>query len=398
MSATPEQIAALIDSPYRDCIPQWKDLPKDPVRRVTLLRKSVPASVAPVILELSELRHRGREKFGRACEMFFDREALEQSSSEAIAALRAEAFKDCETVADLTCGIGGDTSALARQCRKVIASDLSAARVSMSQWNVEALCAAASIRGEVSFRTACAQNYPLADGYFLDPSRRASGRKSRFLRDLSPPVELVKELAATSDSVGVKLSAATPDEELLALGGSIDFVASAGVCREAFVRLGRLSTGTTRALFPKRGGGWSALSATPGSPGAPLSEPLKFLLEPNPAIIRASLLPELCRCVHAAILDPESAYLTAERPCPDSSAMSYEIHRSLPFSLKGVKSHLREIGIGHVEVKKRGIDADVEEVRRHLQSKLNGHGVVVLMRLSGKPWAFICSAVPIGAD
>lgn len=406
MPVTPEEIAALIESPWRDGIVRWEELPKDPVQRVTLARKVFGADAARVVLELSELRHRAEKKFVCAEAMFFDRESLEQSSSQAIARLRAEAFSGCESVADLTCGIGSDACALALTVARVTASDISAARVRMSAWNSRALPASYGDPGAVDrivYQVGPAERFPRAEGYFLDPSRRAGGRKSRHLRDLSPPVELARELLKASGCVGMKLSAATPDEELLSLGGSVDFIASGGVCREAFVRMGRLALPYRRALFPKRGAGrlradmpgadgWEEISARPGTPAPVVCPPLKYLLEPDAAIIRAGLIPELCAKIGAALLDPASPYLTSDHPCPGSFAASYQILRAMPFSVKAVRACLREMEAGQVEVKKRALEVDVDDLRKRLKGPWPGHAVVALTRLAARPWAFICRA------
>src|SRR4051812_13988362 len=91
---------------------EW-DLVGDPVRAVTALRRNYPAEQVAAALEQADLRRRARTKFADAGRMLFTRAGLEQASGERVARWRARRFADWETVADLCCGIGGDTGALA---------------------------------------------------------------------------------------------------------------------------------------------------------------------------------------------------------------------------------------------------------------------------------------------
>lgn len=168
MAISPKEITALLDGPYADSIPDYRDLPKDPVRRVSLLKnEGIPQDSIRGLLELSELRFRARFKFTRAAEMFFDREALEQSTGENVARWRAERFRGFDSVADLTCGIGGDTAALAG-VTKVLAQDIDYHRVRMAEANAEIY----GVAQNVTFRDAPAEEYPSAEALFIDPSRR----------------------------------------------------------------------------------------------------------------------------------------------------------------------------------------------------------------------------------
>lgn len=388
MPVSPEQIAALIEGPYRDHVPVWRELPADPVRRVTHLRKSFPADAVPAILELSELRDRAREKFARAGEMFFDREALEQATAEEIARERALMFcGDAGSIADLTCGNGGDTLQLAGCSSPTFACDISAVRVRIARANFESLLP--ELLPDVTFRTAPAEDYPEADAYFIDPSRRVTESRSRHLAGMSPSVELILELARKAGTVAVKLSPATPDEELALLGGSVEFVSHRGECKEAVVWFGRAAPHVSRRA---RIVGGCVLDHDPGAPDPPVSQPLRYLLEPDPAVVRAGIIPDLCRKLGCAVMDPHVAYLTADAPGQAPLVTSYAILASLPFSAKALRAELRNLGIGRVEVKKRASAVDVDALRKQLSTDAPGRGVVAVTRIGRKPWAFICSA------
>ena len=81
---------------------------------LTRLQKTWPAPLAKAALETAILRGKARAKFSRAAAMYFTREALEQASGERISRYRAARYAGLGRVADLGCGIGGDSVGLAR--------------------------------------------------------------------------------------------------------------------------------------------------------------------------------------------------------------------------------------------------------------------------------------------
>ena len=104
------------------------------LRVLTHLRKHATAEQAAAAYETAWLRQRATQKFARASQMYFTREALEQASGERIAAYRAERFARFANVGDFCCGIGGDTLSLAQRTH-VHAVDLDPLRLAMAREN-----------------------------------------------------------------------------------------------------------------------------------------------------------------------------------------------------------------------------------------------------------------------
>ncbi len=63
----------------------------------------------------------------------------------------------------------------------------------------------------------------------------------------------------------------------------------------------------------------------------------------------------------------------------------------MPFSLKKLRSALRERKVGAVTIKKRGSAVDVEKLRHDLRLSGEGSAVVLLTRLGTRPVAVIAS-------
>ncbi|MFN8562173.1 MAG: hypothetical protein U0703_11260 [Anaerolineae bacterium] len=85
-----------------------------------------------------------------------------------------------------------------------------------------------------------------------------------------------------------------------------------------------------------------------------ISEPRGWLVEPDPAIIRAGLVANLALEIGGAQLDPEIAYITTDAKPETPWARAWRILDWMPFNLKKLRAYLRERGVGQVTVKKRG--------------------------------------------
>lgn len=367
-----------------------KSLSGDFLTRLTTLRKRYPPEVSAAALELLELRHRATRKFTRAGEMFFVREALEQSSSETISRYRAERYSEGTTVLDLGCGIGGDTIGLASR-GPVMAFDRDPVRLMMAERNV----AVYGLSERTQFVCADITEMPLkGDAAFLDPSRREGGRRVRKLADLSPSIEFIRRLIGEIPDCGIKLSPITSDEELTSLAGAgeIEFISEGGECKEALAWFGRLKTAEKRAtILPQR-----ATMVQEPVETLTVREPGRFLIEPDACIIRAHLIDQFARDIGAWRLAHRIAYLSADDLIPSPFGDAYEILESMPFNPKSVNRRLRELDAGKIIVKKRGVPFEPAEVERRMQLSGSRELILVLTRIRGKTWALICRCVQEG--
>ena len=139
------------------------------------LEKRFPKELARAALEIALLREQARGKFYRANSMFFLREALQQSTGQDVAGERAKRFAGMGVVADLCCGIGGDTIALAGVA-DVVAVDCDPLRLAMAGRNLEAhglRHRATLVEGD-----ALRVELPGVQAAFADPSRRPGGARA----------------------------------------------------------------------------------------------------------------------------------------------------------------------------------------------------------------------------
>ena len=117
-----------------------------------------------------------------------------------------------------------------------------------------------------------------------------------------------------------------------------------------------------------------------------------YLLEPDDAVIRSGLVGIVADQTHAGLIDPAIAYLTTDQRPPASALYAaFEVLEAMPFSLKGLRQRVRELGIGQLEIKKRGSAVDPEKLRTDLKLEKSNKaaGVIVLTRIGLDPIAII---------
>ncbi|HEY8490763.1 MAG TPA: methyltransferase domain-containing protein [Dehalococcoidia bacterium] len=361
---------------------------------LTALRRRHPPELAAAALELALLRRRAAAKFSRAAAMYVTAEALEQASSEVVAQHRARRYGGFGRVADLGCGIGGDTVALAAAAR-VLAVDADPLRLAMAEANAEAY----GVRDRVEFALADLRAWSPPgglDALFFDPARRRQGRRVFRAAAYEPPLETVLGWLPAVPAAGVKAAPGIDPAEVPP-GCEVEFIAVGWELREAALWFGPLRTAGRRAtLLP----GGHTMTDRPAGP-VPVAEPQAYLFEPNPAVIRAGLVEALAEELGAAKLDPQIAYLTGGRPVASPFVRAYAVEEWLPFGLKRLNARLRALGVGQVVVKKRGSPLDPEDLRRRLRLDGPERRTLVLTHVRGRHAVLICRDLtpdPAGAS
>lgn len=350
------------------------------------LARAHPTPLAKAALETAILRPRARAKFTRAGAMYFTREALEQASSERISRYRAARFAGCAHVADLGCGIGGDSLGLAATVANVTGVDRDPLRLAMAAENL----AAYGLRAHWQPADLTAMAWPGADGFFFDPARRAGGRRKFSVRTYEPPLAIVRTWLAHAPAGGVKLSPGVDLDELQDYDAEVEFISERGELKECALWFGPLRTATRRATLLTGAPDQAPLTLLPDPTArTELSPPLAYLYEPDPAVLRAGLVTTLAARLGARQLDADIAYLTADRWQPTPFARAYAIEEALPFQLKRLRERLRARRVGTVTVKKRGSPLEPEALIKQLRLEGPEARVVVLTQVAGKPWALI---------
>jgi hypothetical protein len=368
------------------------------------LRREYPAGLVATAMAQRELRLAAEAKFSRAAEMRFTRAGYEQSSSETIARYRAGRLRHASRVADLCCGIGGDLIALAA-ASDVLAVDRDETHARLALHN-------AAVYGRAEHVTAVVadvRDVSLAgvDAVFIDPARRSGpGTASaagahRFRAGTSePPLDWCVALTGQVAAVCIKAAPGIP-VELIPPGWEAEFIAEARDLKEAVLWSPALASAPDAAHGPRRatvltpspaGHAPGTLVARPGDP-VPLREPGQYLLDPNPAVTRAGLVEDLARGLggDVAKIDPHIAFLTLDRDVRTPFARTLRVNHSAPWHEKQFAKRLRELDVGAVDIRRRGLAGDVDQIRRRLKLAGKTRATIVITRVNDKPWGLICT-------
>jgi hypothetical protein len=359
----------------------------DVLALVSKLRKQghSPELVANVLSQ-AKLRRRAQAKFGEfANTMFFTEAGLEQASRLKVAAIHAGRFRAAgiNHVADLGCGIGAESLAMASLDIQVSAFELDEVTAAMATYNLASFTNVHVAQADVA-------EIDLApfDGCFIDPARRELNgpahekTKRKFdLEDLTPSWEFVLELSKTKATIaklgpGIDHKDIPSEAEAVWVSDNGDLV-EAGLyfnqVRRAEVSRAALlitSTGTHELTSPNR-----------ARTDAPLGELSDYVFEPDNSVIRSHLVGDLAIANNLHLFAPEIAYLTGSEPLVSPWLRSYRVIDNLIFDRKKLKAYLRERQIGVLEIKKRGADITPEQLRRELDPKGPNSATLIVTRI-----------------
>jgi SAM-dependent methyltransferase len=364
---------------------------------LTGLRKSYGLDQAAALLDQARLRQKAMLKFGSAAmQMLFVDEALQQASGQVIARYRAARYASFTYVADLGCGIGGDALALSQTCHKLLALDLDPVRLLFAEHNLKVVHPNSNFKLEQADWTSY-EFEPSIKAAFADPSRRVKGRRLFSLHQMRPALQAILELQRRIPHLGVKIMPGVQYDELPD-DCEVEWISEKRTCKEAVLWFGDLRIGAARratVLQNASEGGFWARTLSTNDLAFPLriTPPRAFLWEPEPSVIRATLVSTLAHQLNATQLDPQIAYLTSERATTTPFARCWAVIEHAPFNLKKLNRRLRKLKANVIAVKKRASPIDPERFRRRLKSEPKGQPVTVFItKHLDKPWMIICGA------
>lgn len=363
-----------------------------------LRSRGVDPELVAAALTQSKLRSRAREKFGEfADELLFTRAGLEQATRLPVAARHARRYADAGAtlVADLGCGLGADTLAMAGLGLRVLAVELEEETAALATVNLRAF-------ENAQVRLADARDLDFAaegvDAVFADPARRTrSGARVFDPRAYSPDLDTLLSLRTHVPNLGLKVGPGIPYRALPSETHA-QWVSVDGAVVEAGLWFGDLAPeGSGRSALLLAGDASHLLSwlgdADAPAPQASADELGRYVYEPDGAVIRAGLVATLCTELDATLLDPSIAYLSTDAPVDTPFATRFRVLDSFPFGLKKLRAYLRTRNVGRVEIKKRGTAVDPDQLRQQLALKGENAATLILTRLRGKQSVLVVERV-----
>ncbi len=369
---------------------------------LTALRKHYTPQQAGAALEIARLRLKAVDKFGAdSSHLLFTREALEQASDPRIRRWRASLLSPGSgQLIDACCGIGSDALAFTQAGYDVLGLDIDPMRVAIARFNANILGLKA--RFEVGDVTT---GLPAASTIFFDPARRdAQGKRIHHVEQYQPPLSLIKQWSF--EQALVKLSPGVDLSQLDTYQGTVAFISVEGDLKEAMLVTGDVAR---KNLHPNPSGRGALLPFAvlligdevhywedfPPLPAPPLANPSGWLIEPDPALIRAGLVEDAASRFDGYMLDETIAYFTSPT-CPTSPWLrAWQILDWMPFNLKRLRAYLRERNVGYITVKKRGTAVTPETLIPQLKLTGDESRTLVLTRCKGQQVILICRDIVV---
>ncbi len=351
------------------------------------LREHLEPERAALVLTQLDLRERAQGKFTRADDMLFTRAGLEQSTSEPIATYRARRLAGYPRILDLCCGIGGDLIALAGLGAKITAVDRDAVHLLLAEHNAKVY----HPNADITYLHMNVEDVELdtGDAVFIDPARRReSGHRTGVHSE--PSVEWSVSLAERVAAVGIKTAPGIPDE-MIPAGWELEMIALDSNLKEAVMWSPGLAR-STRTATVVDGANITTLTEVPGEP-VPVRgvETSDWLHDVNPAVTNAGLVEDLARSIGAERIDTEIGFLVSKNQINHPMVTNWRVLDVLPWHEKRIRQVIRELDIGPIDIRRRGLPGDVPGITKRLRGKGSRRALIAMTRMQNVPTAIICA-------
>jgi len=345
-----------------NCLP----LLKNPLKLSENLSKKFNLQERHALMHYMEILPKIREKFclPAGINLICDRLAFEQATAKDISEYKAKLWPSEAKIADLCCGMGGDSFWLPPGI-SVQGADIAPERVLMFNENMERL----GLSHRATMQNAL--NIDGGDFFCIDPARRG---------ELTPSFENILEISKKFSGGMIKLPPAFPENEIpkesdvLYLGNESD-------CRECLMLSGVFGKETIRAVAVGKNEifEWQCNREELQNINLGAKKPGSFILEPSPVLVRSHLFLSEAKKYGFWQIDPTLAYLSCENlPASYNGFSAYKVMDQSSLSTNNVKNMLRKYDVGKITLKKRGVEVVPETEIRRLAPKGNSEEEFIL--------------------
>jgi hypothetical protein len=314
-----------------------------------------------------------------------------------VAALHANHFRQAgiTEVADLGCGIGAESLALASLDINVKAFEIDEVTAAVATYNLSPFENAFVEQADVT-----QLDLSKFGGLFFDPARRELGgpTRERTMRKFdpaafSPTFDFVMESAAKKPT-GVKFGPGHPHEGIPD-NAEAQWVSVDGDLVELSLWFGSVARPDVKrsALLITGNAKHEIVSHSTQRQDASIGDLGQYVYEPDNSVVRSHLIGQLAEQMEAHLFAPEIAYLTANKKLESPWLKGYEVLDNLVFDRKKLKAYLRERNIGTLEIKKRGSDIVPEQLRKELSPKGGGAATLIVTRVGDAHRVLVCKTL-----
>lgn len=314
--------------------------------------------------------------------------SIEQCSSEAAAKYKA-GLLDGHTFADLTGGLGIDTFYISQRFRQTDYVEMQTELCDLARHNF------AILKADVKVLNETAEDYlkrcEPKDCIFIDPARRDEhGRKTISISDCTPDVAVLQDLLRQkAKRVLIKLSPmldiSKALEELCHVK-EVHVVAVANECKELDFIMERDYQGEVHFVCVNLMTNQQELCFTMAEERNSTTRladgVMKYLYEPNPALMKAGCFKLLTACFDVYKLHRNSNLYTSDRLILDFPGRVFEVQDWAPYNKKVKSTLLADVKKASVAV--RNFPLSVAELRKNLKIADGDENYVFATTLKGE--------------
>ena len=395
------------DLAKREIIKFAREHEDEDTARLLLSAARYPAIDMPLAVQQIEGRRTAREKWPSllGCEAFLYPPRLnrEQASSEETATHKVHVTEhlcgeaSALTVADLTGGMGIDTFAFARVCKKADYVERDPSLCSTTEHNRKALgLKNISVHCGNSMEWLAAEDRHF-DILFIDPARRsASGRKVAAFEDCEPNILQHMELLQSHCRWLMVKASPMIDIDLACrqLGNvaEVHIVSVKGECKEVLFVCGQNEGETViHCIVRNKSGECYNCDFTRSHEAA--AEPRfcsavgQYLYEPDAALMKGGPFNLICQWMNLEKLAPNTHLYTSDRWERDFCGRTFRVLHEVKLTRKGVAEVLPD---GKAHVVTRNYPVAAAELQKQLGLKEGGDRFVVATTLGTRRLGLVC--------
>ena len=301
------------------------------------------------------------------------KEFLKFATPRDVANYRAERLK-CSVLVEIGAGIGGQTIAFSRKCKKVIAIELNRERAKILNDNLKKLRIknVEVINGDAlnkSIIQKVSKENP--EIVFVDTERPEESE--RTLNQITPPIEkIIESYSSLTSNIAIEIPPFTQELEKLKLNFEKEFISLNGQLNRLTLYFNELKTCEKSAIaLPSKERLINSGKEIKSQKVSSINN-MKYLYSIDPTVIVSKLTDELSEKLNLPILELNKPVLVSNNEKKSYFLVPYKIIKTCENKPEKILQELKKIGAGKVIIRYNVLPKDYWKIRNFYEKELEG--------------------------